>query len=87
MINTFRFYFSRSLPQKKEEKGKSTAMTFIEETLYYSADGPKTAKQSEPDSKLEVLILSLAYSVTLVKSLHLSEPLFPPVLQNENNKT
>lgn len=44
MINTFKFYFSRALPQKNEEKGKSMAMTFIEETLYYSADGSKTTK-------------------------------------------
>lgn len=62
-------------------------MTLREETLQYSADGSKTAKKSELDSNMEVLLPSLACSVTLIKSLHPSEPLFPPVLQNENNKT
>lgn len=62
-------------------------MTLRGETLHFSADGSKTAKRSELDSNLEALIPSLAYSVILTKSLHPFEPLFPPVLQNENNKT
>lgn len=68
MIHLGDYYFSRFLTQKEEDKGTPVIMTLREQRLDYFADGLKTEKWSEPDSVLEVLILSPAYSVILVNS-------------------
>lgn len=68
LIHLGDYYFSRFLTQKEEDKGTPVIMTLREQRLDYFADGLKTEKWSEPDSVLEVLILSPAYSVILVNS-------------------